>query len=500
MSDPQSPRPTPQSADADANATRDGDPGITGSTLETHSQSATESIAPAPGAMFGRYRIVRELGRGGMGTVYLAEDTRLGRLVALKVPNLDPGQRQSAERFLKEARLTAGLHHRNICTVFDAGEENGCLYLTMAYVEGQPLRERVAEYAVGPPTRALELVRKIAVAVGAAHAKGIVHRDLKPGNVMLDACGEPIVMDFGLARHLGGLTETRPGTPLGTPAYMPPEQARGDLAAIGPCSDIYSLGVVLYELLTGALPFQGDNAMALLYQAIHNPPPPLETHRPGLDPRLETICQKALAKEPGQRFGSMNELASVLDACQYASGPASVPPPIAATESQFIANVLDQLRHWGWEAGLSRLRGSVETAANADERHALEFLIGWLAGERGNEEVARSQFHALAARPELAPWAAIGLAFVAYRNFEYDRVPALLDQAAKGDPGDTTLQATLAHLRGTLAHRLGRPDAALRYLNDALCLYGPGHFGTGRVLDSFGMVYAAKDNFHAARE
>jgi hypothetical protein len=284
---------------------------------------------------FGRYRILRPLGRGGMGTVYLALDAQLGRQVALKVPRFaaddDP---QVLARFYREARAAARLQHPNLCPVYDVGQLNDVHYLTMAYVEGRPLSALTAADQLLPPHQAALLVRQIALAMEEAHAHGVVHRDLKPSNVLINKRGEPVVMDFGLARRPAADEErlTRPGALLGTPAYMAPEQVYGDGDAIGPACDIYSLSVLLYELLTGRPPFEGSlgEIMVKVYQ--EEPPPP-SAHRPGLDSRLEAICLKGMAKKVEDRYGSMTELAQALGQYLQAVGApaADLPgPPLAA--------------------------------------------------------------------------------------------------------------------------------------------------------------------------
>jgi serine/threonine protein kinase len=296
---------------------------------------ANPRVTPFPQefpATFGRYRILKLLGRGGMGAVYLAHDTQLDRPVALKIPHLETSDGpQVLERFYREARAAATLHHPNICPVHDVGEIDGAPYLTMAYVEGKRLSEFAASRPLTPRQSAL-LVRKLALALQEAHKQGVIHRDLKPDNIMIDRRGEPIIMDFGLARRTRGRDPrlTQQGSVLGTPAYMPPEQVSGDVQATGPASDVYSLGVILYELLAGGLPFTGDS-MAILSQVLMDEPPPPSSVRDGIDPELEAICLKAMAKKPHERYASMAELAqalgSYLRAAPATPAPAVTPPP-----------------------------------------------------------------------------------------------------------------------------------------------------------------------------
>ncbi len=280
---------------------------------------------------FGRYRIVKKLGQGGMGAVYLAHDTALDRPVALKVPHFSAADGPDVvERFYREARAAAALQHQNICAIHDVGEVNGVPYLTMAYVEGKPLSSFLTGGKHLAPNKAAALVRQLALVLKEAHARGIIHRDLKPSNIMIAAQGKPIIMDFGLARrlHSSDLPLTR-GV-MGTPHYMAPEQAAGE-GAVGPGHDIYSLGVIFYELLTGQLPFQGPIAVVLAQLMTKEPPPP-SWHRPGLDPALEAICLKAMAKSPTARYSSMQDFAQALGQWLQKDGkPETGPIPPVAT-------------------------------------------------------------------------------------------------------------------------------------------------------------------------
>ena len=262
-----------------------------------------------------RYEIVRQIGRGGMGVVYLAKDTRLERDVALKIPFLwGDEDAEFLHRFYREARAAAGLRHPNICRVFDVGEHDGQPYLTMEYLEGVLLLDQLKRReAPMEPHEAVRLVRKLAQVMEAAHQQGIIHRDLKPANIMMDSEAGPIVMDFGLARREDReeSLRTRAGQQIGTPAYMPLEQFQGRVESIGPRSDVYSLGVILFELLTGRRPYEG-NALEIHVKLLRTDPPAPSSIRPGLDPALDTICQKAMAREIEDRFGSMSEFDQAL--------------------------------------------------------------------------------------------------------------------------------------------------------------------------------------------
>ncbi len=260
---------------------------------------------------FGRYRVMQQLGEGGMGAVYLAVDTTLDRKVALKLSRAQAqGRAEETARFLREARAAAALQHEGICRVLDFGDIDGTHYLTMEYVEGRPLSQLMQ---AGQPLQqrwAADLLRRVALAVAEAHRQGVIHRDLKPANIMIDERGQPKVVDFGLARREQDITLTGHGIVMGTPAYMSPEQVSG--RPVSPATDVYSLGVILYQMLTGRLPFQGTLTQ-LTYLIVHQEPEPPSNLRSDLDPRLETICRKAMAKDPVRRYGSMAELAGALE-------------------------------------------------------------------------------------------------------------------------------------------------------------------------------------------
>ncbi|WNG41060.1 protein kinase [Archangium violaceum] len=274
--------------------------------------AATGGSAVASGASWDRYEFLELLGRGGMGEVYKARDRRLDRTVALKfIRGEDPDR---AVRFLREARAQARIDHPNVCKVHEAGEVGGKAYIAMQLVKGQRLDQAAAGMSL--PER-LQVMREVAAGVHEAHRLGIIHRDLKPSNIMVER-GEdgrlsPVVMDFGLAYEVTqghGLTET--GTLMGTPSYMAPEQARGELRNIDRRSDVYSLGATLYELLTGVAPFTGDTLVDILAKVLHEEPLPPRARVPHLESELETIVLKCLSKEPDQRYSSARALAEDL--------------------------------------------------------------------------------------------------------------------------------------------------------------------------------------------
>jgi formylglycine-generating enzyme required for sulfatase activity len=292
----------------------------------------------------GHYRILRQIGAGGMGTVYLAEDTQLNRRVAIKVPHFreDEGP-EGVKRFYQEAELARTIHHPYICPVYDVGEAAGFHYLTMPFIEGTPLNKLIGPKHEWMQRRAAELVRRVALALESLHKLQVIHRDLKPHNIMVCANDEPMLMDFGLARSLkaGQQRLTSTGETLGTPAYMSPEQITADPDALCPATDVYSLGVILYEIVTGRTPFHADNLWSLFNEILNTPPPPPRTHRPDLADELDAICSKALAKVPEKRFPSMAELALALSGYLNRSAqrkeepPAPAPPPPSQADHRY---------------------------------------------------------------------------------------------------------------------------------------------------------------------
>ena len=292
---------------------------------QTHVLSAGARGAPRPGEWIGDYQVVRELARGGMGVVYVARSTKLGREVALKL--LLAGQETSLgfERFGIEARTAARLRHPNIVGIHEVGEEGGRPYLVMDLVAGTSLDEIVRAQGPLPQEQAARITRDLAGALAYAHQRAVLHRDLKPHNVILSSSGEPILTDFGLAKDVEAEGLTVSGQAVGTPAYMPPEQAMGELEAVDRRADVYGLGATLYHLLTGVAPFQGETLQLITATLLRDPDPPSRL-RPGLARDLETICLKCLEKDPGARYRTMSELESDLDA--YLSDlPIAARPP-----------------------------------------------------------------------------------------------------------------------------------------------------------------------------
>ena len=284
---------------------------------------------------FGRYRIERELGRGGMGVVYLARDQQLERKVALKIPFFSrEDDAEAVERFYREARSMAALHHANLCPVFDVGRFEQWHFLTMAFIDGHSLLYQIKAHGVMSVTESLTLLKSVALALQKAHDAGVVHRDLKPANIMLTREREPVIMDFGLARHRksGEADLTRSGAVLGSPAYMAPEQVEARHDEIGPATDVYALGLILYQMLTNTRPFEGSVA-SIFGQIVSREPSPPSQIRPELSAIIDAICLKALAKSPSHRHASASEFATDLDrALQQPSGQTSAPQVVATRD------------------------------------------------------------------------------------------------------------------------------------------------------------------------
>ncbi|MEQ1827012.1 MAG: protein kinase [Pirellula sp.] len=262
---------------------------------------------------FGDYELLEEIARGGMGVVYKARQTSLGRIVALKM--ILAGQlasKSDIRRFYLEARAAANLDHPGIVPIYEIGEHDRAHFFTMAFVDGNSLSNKLNDGPISPKL-AVAYVGKIADAIQFAHDHGVIHRDLKPANILLDNCGNPKVTDFGLVKQIESTDAlTMTGQIVGTPSFMPPEQAAGKHHELGPAADIYSLGALLYALLTGFPPFQGKNALDILMQVIDRPAIPLRQINAKLPRDLETICSKCLQKEPEKRYVSAAELAEDL--------------------------------------------------------------------------------------------------------------------------------------------------------------------------------------------
>ncbi len=341
-------------ADTQAPATRPNHPlpGAGEDSRPTQVTRVADSAVPGPkppppratrwpielGSRIGQYTVKSVLGKGGMGQVFRVRHEQLERDYALKVllPTGASNPRLLA-RFRHEARATARLRHPNIVAVHEVGEDDGVNYFTMDVIEGRPLNKIVREGSL-TVSDSVEMLRKIAAALHHAHREGVIHRDMKPSNIIVNEEGEPFVMDFGLAKELHAVTQlTRTGTAVGTLAYMPPEQAQGRRDLIGPKSDIYSLGVTLYECLTGKLPFVADSAPVLIAKLINTEPVPPHKREPTVPEPISRICLKAMAKDPAHRYGTAMDLCRDLERFQDGE-------PIAAQGLSLWEQALIQIR------------------------------------------------------------------------------------------------------------------------------------------------------------
>jgi predicted Ser/Thr protein kinase len=272
------------------------------------------STPPAVLRYFGDYELLEEIARGGMGIVYRARQVSLNRVVAVKVILAGPyASREFVQRFRTEAEAAANLQHPSIVAIHEVGEHEGQHYFSMDYVEGMSLAEWARRHPVSP-TQAARLVKAVAEAVQYAHQRGTLHRDLKPQNVLMDASGRPRITDFGLAKQLHRESDlTLTGQVLGSPGYLPPEQAAGQHGQVGPPSDVYSLGAILYDLLTGQPPLVGSTPVETLRLVLDAEPAPPARVNPKTPPDLETICLKCLQKRPESRYATARDLVEELD-------------------------------------------------------------------------------------------------------------------------------------------------------------------------------------------
>ncbi|MFL5505387.1 MAG: protein kinase domain-containing protein, partial [Gemmatimonadales bacterium] len=294
-------------------------------------------VAQVTRALAGRYKIERVLGEGGMATVYLAEDARHKRKVAVKVMRPELAATMGADRFLREVEIAARLQHPHILPLYDSGQSDGLLYYVMPLVEGESLRERLVRDGKLPAEEALRLAREIAEALAYAHKRGIVHRDIKPANILLNE-GHALVADFGIARAVedgGGESLTKTGLAVGTPQYMSPEQATGEKDVDGR-ADVYATGAVLYEMLSGEPPFTGANARAVLTRSLTEMPKALSEVRSGLTGEVDTVVMRALAKSAGERHGTTEAFVAALESARQSIISRSGQVPVAAPPTQML--------------------------------------------------------------------------------------------------------------------------------------------------------------------
>ncbi|HSG82285.1 MAG TPA: serine/threonine-protein kinase, partial [Gemmatimonadota bacterium] len=335
--------------------------------------SVTEALKAA---LDGRYVIEQEIGAGGMATVYVAQDVKHDRKVALKVLRPELAAVIGAERFLNEIKVTANLQHSHILPLYDSGAADSFLYYVMPYVEGETLRARLDREKQLGVEDAVTLTRAIAGALEYAHKQGVVHRDIKPENILLRG-GDPLIADFGIAlavSHAGGNRLTETGLSIGTPHYMSPEQAMGD-RELDARSDVYSLGAVLYEMLTGEPPYTGSTAQAIVARVITEDPRPITLQRRTVPPHVADAVHKALSKLPADRFSSAAGFAEALVTPGYVTptgtraGEAVTPAPrrdrrLLAPSAVAVAALA--LAAWGW------LRPAPPPPAAGPVRFALE--------------------------------------------------------------------------------------------------------------------------------
>ncbi|HEY2781865.1 MAG TPA: serine/threonine-protein kinase [Steroidobacteraceae bacterium] len=281
--------------------------------------AAAAAAAVPDSERLGRYQLEREIGRGAMGVVYLGRDTAINRMVAIKAIPLaaefsDTELVEARSRFFREAETAGRLNHPNIVTIYDVGEERGLAYIAMEYLKGRHLSDYAKSNNLLEPRKVLEVIARTADALGFAHKQQVVHRDIKPANLMYDPSTDVLkITDFGIAR-LSGAGSTRTGIVLGTPSFMSPEQLEG--RTVTGHSDLFSLGVSLFQLLTGQLPFTADSMTGLMQQIAEAPHPPLRAFRPDLPACVESVIDRALAKNPEARYDSGAQMAAALDECR----------------------------------------------------------------------------------------------------------------------------------------------------------------------------------------
>ncbi|MBI3271147.1 MAG: protein kinase [Planctomycetes bacterium] len=516
---PLSPPPSPGTPGSTLEQALDGAPAAGGSESDS---AATPQVSPrapgplpspgAPAEFFGRYQLEREIARGGMGVVYRALDTQVKRVVALKVMLGDGQVDESArQRFRREGMLAARLHHPGIVPVYDIGEEGGRLYYTMEFVEGESLQSLVRANVTLPVRVALRIARDVALALDYAHQQGLVHRDIKPANLLLtltgatDAGAAPkeadsqfkiggrlssshrvLLADFGLAKDLGGVTRlTQSGYAMGTPLYMSPEQASGHASRVGPASDLYSLGAVVYEMLCGLPPFTETDPLRLMNLILLADPPPLRGRLPGLHADVETIVARAMHKDPARRYASARHFADDID--------------------RWLAGEVIQARPATWrEKAWRRVRRHKEVSTSVAAAAAVllgvvgYFTLGryvqerWrlareTAERRGREEEARRLLDAAeAALASERPREALAAATTVTERFA----------AAAASGEDVELPRAFVLMAGAY-DRLGEPGKAL---SERLHAYRAalGHAGSSEVLLRLGAELTRGERYEDA--
>ncbi|MCY2991899.1 MAG: serine/threonine-protein kinase [Planctomycetota bacterium] len=422
--------------------------------------AVTAEAAPDAGGWprtFGGYELLERIAGGAVGVVYKARQRQPERIVAVKV--LHSGRDASAEeieRFRREAQAAAGLQHPHIVRVLEVGEFAGQVFFSMDYIAGRSLADRVRHSPL-PPAQAADCLATVARAIQFAHRHGVLHRDLKPSNILLDADGQPHVVDFGLARRVAEPRLTATGVTLGTPSYMPPEQAAGRTADIGPASDVYSLGATLYELLTGRPPFLADTVWGTLQQAVHNEPAGPRSINPDLDRNLETICLKCLRKEPSQRYATAESLAD--DLGRWRRGEPILARPAGSAE-----------RAVRWARRNPRVAGLIAAVFLSLAFATLASAVGMLAVTRAHRQSQENLAHAQRL---------LGSALC--EKAETDTGLTVLHQAYRTAESDSPARQTALRLLAGWSHQLG---ACLPHDERVVLLTAGEHAVTG-----FGVVH-----------
>ncbi|MBI3270593.1 MAG: protein kinase [Planctomycetes bacterium] len=492
-----------------------------GSSAHAGAKASPLAFHGAPdGSFFGPYRIEACIGQGGMGAVYRAVQQTPRRVVALKVLlHGDALSAEHAQRFQREAQLVAGLRHPGIIVIHDVGASRGIPYFTMDYIEGPSLAALLAREKRLSPERALPLVRAVALALEHAHERGVIHRDIKPGNILLDGEEQPILSDFGLARELTSETRlTRSGTTLGTPAYMSPEQADGETGGVDRRGDVYSLGAVLYECLTGQPPFTGSSEVQVLYKLLNTEPKRARELVPGLPLDVDTICLRCLEKDPARRYPTARALADEIG--RWLDGEPILARPTGLltragrrlrrrrTEAVFAcAAVLSGLAIGAYLWKEARRAESARAAADEAARRRAAQELAAEENRRENEracregatEMSAGRFEraleaftrAIDADPSDAE-ARVRRAEAFQRSGRLERAHADLDEAVRIDP----LHASALLLRGELRCAAGEYARAVLDLECVLRAEGK----NVRALAGLGLARLRQKEWEKARE
>ena len=410
-------------------------------------------------ALADRYPVERELGRGGMATVYLARDPKHQRSVAIKVLSQDLAAVLGPGRFLREIELAAKLSHPHILPLHDSGQADGLLFYVMPYIEGESLRDRLDRDKQLPIEQAVSITRKIAAALDYAHRHDVVHRDIKPENILLHE-GEPLVADFGIAlavSEAGGERLTGTGLSLGTPYYMSPEQATGD-RQIDARTDIYSLGCLLFEMLAGEPPHTGSNAQAVLARILTEPPRALRTLRPSVSPGLERVVAKALSRLPADRYATASAFAEALSSTDLVGHP-SGPTEIYTSSPVMTGQPVPTARRWPQFARLAPWLVAV-IALGIAASNWLHPSTGMTA--KAGDEISTEQFEKV-----LADDQSIVLDTRPHLEFAISHVPGALNVAARPGIPMSMYESDVAEVNRLVGGNLARP--LVLYCNGPFC-------------------------------